>query len=229
MRLYLLLFSLSILSCPALAQYTQKTPGDGGTGKVYIGREIAQVMGSGNGGWLERPNREQEENSNKIIATFPLRKDAIVADIGAGTGYYAFRVAKRVPQGKVFAVEVQDEFVKALDARKTRVKQANLEVIKGSEQSPNLPARSADLVFMVDVYHELLYPKEMIASIRKSLKPGGRLVLVEYKAEDPSVAIRELHKLSVEQADREMAAAGFKRVGKAASFPMQHVLIYAFD
>lgn len=217
------------LNCALFAQekYTQKSPGDGGTGKVYMGREIAHVMSSaGNGAWLERPEREQEENTNKIIAALPLQSNTVIADIGAGTGYYAFRLAKKVAQGKVYAVELQDDFIKILNEKKAAQNQLNLIVIKGSEKSPNLPPASVDMVIMVDVYHELAYPYEVVQAIRKALKPKGKIVLVEYKAEDRSVPIRELHKMSVKQAAKEMAAGGFKLISKNSSFPMQHVLVF---
>lgn len=224
-----LVFCFMMFFCALFAQekYTQKSPADGGTGKRYMGREIAHVMSSaGNGAWLERPEREEEENTLKIISALPLQKNMTIADIGAGTGYYTFRLAKKVPQGKVFAVELQDDFIRILKEKKIAQNQLNIAVIKGSEKNPNLPNASTGMVIMVDVYHELAYPYEVVQAIRKSLKPKGKIVLVEYKAEDRTVPIRELHKMSVAQANKEMAASGFKLISKNSSFPMQHVLVF---
>ncbi|MBE7178808.1 MAG: class I SAM-dependent methyltransferase [Mucilaginibacter polytrichastri] len=227
---FVLLLASFAAKISAQEKYTVKEAADGGTGKVYMGREIAYVMSSaGNGSWLERSGREREENTEKIIAAMPIKTDMAIADVGAGTGYYTFKLIKKVPKGRVYAVELQDDFVRILNQKKTSSKEARLTVVKGSEKSPNLPDASVDLVLMVDVYHELLYPYEMIQAIKKALKPGGRLVLVEYKAEDPNVAIRELHKMSVAQAVKEMAASGFKLISKNSDFPMQHVLVFGLE
>lgn len=206
--------------------YTYKTPHPDGTGKVYLGREIAHVMSAAGGDWLERSSRQQEEDADAAIAALPLQPNSVVADIGAGTGYYTFRIAKRVPQGKVYAAEVQDEFVASLEARKKSSGANNVVVVKGGEQSPNLPDASVDLAIMVDVYHELSYPREMLQAIRKALKPTGKLLLLEYRAEDPSVPIKELHKMSVKQANKEMAANGFVPFQKKDFLPIQHFLLY---
>ncbi|RYE33519.1 MAG: class I SAM-dependent methyltransferase [Sphingobacteriaceae bacterium] len=206
--------------------YTQKTADIDGTGKIYYGREIATVMGAAGADWLERNNRNQEENTDLAISKIPLKPNAVVADIGAGTGYYTFRIAKKVPQGKVFAVDVQDEFITYLNQKKKELHQQNVEVVKGTETSSKLPENTVDLAFMVDVYHELLYPHEVLQSLRKSLKTGGKLLLLEYRAEDPEVAIKELHKMSVAQVNKEMAANGFKLVDRKEFLPIQHFLLY---
>lgn len=150
----------------------------------------------------------------------------VIADIGAGTGYYTFKLAPKVPDGKVYAVEIQDEMINALNERKKKLTNTNVEVIKGSTTSPNLPANSIDLAIMVDVYHELEYPAEMLASIKTSLKKDGELLLIEYKGEDPSVAIRPLHKTTVEQLNKELAANGFKLAYEGKFLPIQHFLLY---
>ncbi len=206
--------------------YSTRTPDPDGTGKVYFGREIATVMGAAGADWLERNNRQQEENTALAINKLPITASAVVADIGAGTGYYTFRIAKKVPQGKVFAVEVQDEFITYLNQKKKELGQQNVQVIKGTATSPNLPDASVDLAIMVDVYHELLYPHEVLQSLRKALKPGGKLLLLEYRAEDPTIEIKELHKLSVTQANKELAANGFKLYQRSEFLPIQHFLLY---
>lgn len=206
--------------------YQTKTASSDGTGKVYFGREIATVMGAAGADWLERNNRQQEENTALAISKMPLNANTVVADIGAGTGYYSFKIAKKVPQGKVYAVDVQQEFINYLSQKKNETKQQNLQVVKGTETTTNLPDNSIDLAFMVDVYHELLYPHEILQSLRKALKPGGKLLLLEYRAEDPAIEIKELHKMSVAQVNKELAANGFKLVQRNELLPIQHFLLY---
>lgn len=206
--------------------YTKKVPHPDGTGKVYQGREIAHVMGTVGGDWLERDTRQQEEAVNLAISKMPLQRNSVVADIGAGTGYYSFRMAPKIPGGKLYAVEVQDEFIKALEEKKKALGLLNVTVVKGSNTTPNLPDTSVDLAFMVDVYHELEYPHEMLQALYKALKPGGKLLLIEYRAEDPAVPIKELHKMSVVQANKELAANGFKLYKLETALPIQHFLLY---
>jgi ubiquinone/menaquinone biosynthesis C-methylase UbiE len=208
------------------AVYTLKKGSADGTGKFYFGREIATVMGAAGADWLERNNRQQEENTALAISKMPLNATSVVADIGAGTGYYTFRIAKKVLDGKVYAVDVQDEFIKYLNEKKKELSQQNVVVIKGIETSPNLPDASVDLAIMVDVYHELLYPHEVLLALHKALKPNGKLLLLEYRAEDPTIEIKELHKLSVTQANKELAANGFKLFQRAEFLPIQHFLLY---
>jgi ubiquinone/menaquinone biosynthesis C-methylase UbiE len=191
-----------------------------------MGREIAKVMGAAGADWLERNSRPQEENTDFAVTKFPITDSSIVADIGAGTGYYTFRIASKVPKGKVYAVEIQDELISILTNKIKDLRNKNVEVIKGDAQSPNLPANSVDLVVMVDVYHELLYPREMLGNIRKALKPNGKILLLEYKAEDASVAIKKLHKMSVAQVTRELKANKFSLIYKGDFLPIQHFLIF---
>jgi precorrin-6B methylase 2 len=206
--------------------YTQKTPHPDGTGKVYLGREIAQVMGTAGGEWLERDTRQQEEAVDLAIAKMPLQPASVVADIGAGTGYYTFRIAPKIPAGRLYAVEVQDAFVQALAQKKQEVNAGNISVVKGSATTPNLPDTSVDLAFMVDVYHELEYPHEMLQALHKALKPDGKLLLIEYRAEDPSVPIKALHKMSISQVTKELQAAGFRLYKSDPGLPIQHFLLY---
>jgi len=232
---YFLLLMLLVISCDTgrvktqqttATAYTIKTPHPDGTGKIYLGREIASVMSAAGGDWLERNTRQEEENVALAIAKLGLQGNSVVADIGAGTGYYTFRIAQKVPQGKVYAVEVQDEFISALKTRKQELGLANVELIKGTSQSPNLPAASVDLAIMVDVYHELEYPQEMLQALHQTLKPTGKLLLLEYRAEDPAIPIKELHKMSVAQANKELGANGFKLYQKEDFLPIQHFLLY---
>jgi precorrin-6B methylase 2 len=206
--------------------YTYRAATPGGIGKLYLGREIAQVMGASNAAWLDRDSRPREENTQLTIDKIKLPGTAIIADIGAGTGYYTFKLAPKVPQGKVYAIEIQDEMIAALNERKKQLNTTNVEVIKGTTTSLNLPANSVDLAIMVDVYHELEYPVEILEAIKKSLKKDGQLLLIEYKGEDPAVAIKPLHKTTVAQLNKELGANGFKLVYEGKFLPIQHFLLY---
>jgi ubiquinone/menaquinone biosynthesis C-methylase UbiE len=206
--------------------YTYGAASPGGTGKFYLGREIAHIMGASNAEWLDRASRPQEEHTQLAIDKIEIPEDGVIADIGAGTGYYTFKLAPKVPKGKVYAVEIQDEMIAALNERKKKLNNTNVEVIKGSVTSQNLPQNSIDLAIMVDVYHELEYPVEILASLKKSLKKDGRLLLIEYKGEDPAVAIRPLHKTTVKQLNKELEANGFKLAYDGDFLPIQHFLVY---
>ncbi len=206
--------------------YTYVTGSIDGIGKYYMGREIAHVMGASGSEWLERSSRQQEEHSQQAIDSLPLQPNSTVADIGAGTGYYSFRIAAKIPAGKVYAVDVQDEMITQLANKKQQLHAGNVTVIKSSDSSTNLPINSVDLAIMVDVYHELEYPHEILQSIYKALKPGGKLLLLEYRKEDPSIPIKELHKLSVQQANKELAANGFVLYQRKEFLPIQHYLLY---
>jgi len=160
------------------------------------------------------------------LVSLPLKNNSIVADIGAGSGFYTFRVAQRIPKGKIYAVEIQDEAITFLKKKASDDRYANVAVIKGNEQSPNLPANSIDLAFMVDVYHELQYPAAYLTALKKALKPNGQLLLLEYKAEDPAVAIKPEHKMSVRQVKKELLANGFKLIKNGTFLPLQHFLLF---
>lgn len=224
------------VSAPVIAQgaapspsiyETRKNHDPDGTGKFYMGREIAQVMGPGGIPWLDRPEREEQEKPDLVIQALKLKNGEIVADVGAGSGYFTFKIAPKIgPAGRVLAIEIQDEMIATLGQRAKEQNVANVEVIKGTERDPHLPANGVDAVLMVDVYHELAYPYEVMTAIRKALKPGGRVVFVEYRKEDPAVAIKELHKMSVEQLDREMMAVGLARMDTIETLPLQHIVVY---
>jgi ubiquinone/menaquinone biosynthesis C-methylase UbiE len=200
---------------------------ENGTGKFYMGREIAQVMGPGGIPWLDRPEREDQEKPSMVLDALKLRGGETVADLGAGSGYFTFRIAPRVGRaGKVLAVEIQDEMLQTIRQRAQALKVTNVEAVKGSETDPNLPAKAVDLVLMVDVYHELAYPFEVMTKIREALKPGGRVVIVEYRKEDPNVPIKEVHKMSVEQVKREMEVVGLAHLQTLETLPLQHILVF---
>ena len=208
------------------SHYTTGPPSRDGIGKIYMGREISHVMGHLGAGWLERPERERQERTDLLIAGLSLSKDSVVADIGAGTGYFTFPVAARVPQGKVFAVDIQPEMLALIEQRKALENVVNVETVLGEADDPKLPDSEIDLAFIVDAYHEFSFPREMGERLKASLKPGGQLVLVEYRAEDPRVPIKRLHKMSEVQVKQEMAAIGLDWVSTESYLPQQHVLIF---
>lgn len=226
--------SILIIFCYTIAcnaqsadsSYTYKEPSRNGTGKIYMGREIAQVMSFNGVAWLERNNRDREENSNLVVAKLPIRKNTVVADIGAGSGFYTFRIAPLIPEGKLYAVEIQDDAISYLKEKSKFLKFDHVVVVKGKERSPSLPAESVNLAIMVDVYHELLYPKEFLQAIKGSLKPDGKLLLLEYKLEDAGVKIRAEHKMSVAQVKKELEANGFTLVEIGKFLPLQHFLLF---
>lgn len=206
--------------------YTTGAPNRDGIGKFYMGREISHVMGHLGAGWLERPERERQERTDLLIAGLSLSDDSVVADIGAGTGYFTFSVAQRVPRGKVFSVDIQPEMLARIAQRKVLENVGNVETVLGEADDPKLPINEIDLAFIVDAYHEFSFPREMGERLRESLKSGGQLVLVEYRAEDPDVPIKRLHKMSEVQVKQEMAAIGLDWVKTESYLPQQHVLIF---
>ena len=214
----------------ARAQAPRYTPGPAsadGIGKRYMGREIAGVMGWQGAAWLEREEREREERTDLLVAALDLKPGMVVADIGAGTGFLARRMAGVVGRGgKVLAVDVQPEMVRMLDTLARQSGLAQIVPSLGAEDDVRLPAGSVDLAIMVDVYHELAYPFEVLASIVRSLKPGGRVVFVEYRAEDERVPIKPLHKMSQAQIRREAAALPLVWERTVDSLPWQHLVVF---
>jgi len=168
-----------------------------GTGRFYMGREIARVMGHLAAGWLERPTREQEERTDLLLQMVDPAPDAIVADLGAGTGYFSFPLAQRANQGRVIAVDIQPEMLAIIGRRKAVENVTNVDTLLATECDPGLPTGVVDLVLMVDAYHEFSCPREVMLSVARSLAPNGRVILVEYRGEDPTVPIKRLHKMSV--------------------------------
>ena len=196
-----------------------------GIGKFYKNREIAQVMGHLGIGWLERPEREREEAPRKLMEALQLKPGMVVCDLGAGSGYFTFRMAKAVgPKGRVYAVDIQPEMCEVLEQRARQLKVTNVETILGTETDPKLPANTLDLILMVDVYHEFSYPYEMIESMMKSLKVGGKIVFVEYRGEDAWVPIKPLHKMTERQVLIEMEPFPLKHRGTSRVLPRQHII-----
>jgi len=198
-----------------------------GIGKRYMGREIAAVMGWQGAAWLERDEREREERTDLLVKALDLKPGMVVADIGAGTGYISRRIAPAVaPSGKVLAVDVQPEMVEMLEALAQRERLTNIQPLLGAESDVKLAPGSVDLAIMVDVYHELAFPYEVLASIVRALKPGGRVVFVEYREEDPRVPIKPLHKMSEAQVKREAEVHALVWERTVNSLPWQHMVIF---
>lgn len=198
-----------------------------GIGKRYFGREIAQVMGWQGAAWLEREERDKEERTDLLVAALDLRAGDVVADVGAGTGYISRRLAVAVgPQGRIDAVDVQPEMIRLLTEQARRAGLTQIRPILGGVNDARLAVGSVDLALMVDVYHELEFPFEVLASVVRALKPGGRVAFVEYRADDPRVPIKALHTMSVAQIRREAAAHPlvFERV--VDTLPWQHIVFF---
>lgn len=208
------------------SRYQLGTQSRDGIGKYYMGREISHVMGHLGASWLERPEREQEEKSSLLMANLPLEKDFTIADIGAGTGYFTIRMAELVPEGKVLAVDIQPEMLAIIDRKKAELEVNKVQSIEGTVTNPNLPGNSVDMLLMVDVYHEFSHPYEMMTAIYNALKPGGKVVLVEYRMEDETVPIKRLHKMSLDQAKKEMEAVGLHFVENKPMLPWQHLMVF---
>jgi ubiquinone/menaquinone biosynthesis C-methylase UbiE len=206
--------------------YETRSPSRDGIGKIYMGREISQVMGHLGARWLERVSRIREERPDVVVESMALVEDAEVADIGAGTGYFTVRLAERVPAGRVFAVDIQREMLEMLDRRLSKAGIDNVELVRGAEDDPRLPPESIDAALMVDAYHEFAYPREMMDGIVAALRPGGRVFLIEYRGEDPSVPIKPLHKMTEAQAKLEMTAVGLSHVDTLDTLPTQHIMIF---
>ena len=205
-------FGVALIAGVATAQqpYTTQAPSLDGIGKVYMGREIAQVMGHLGASWLERSERAQEEGTELLIKNLPLKPTDAVADIGAGTGYFSFRL----------------EMLDIIAARQSKNTVGNVIGVLGTESDPRLPENALDLILMVDAYHEFNYPREMGEAMVRALKVGGRIALVEYRAEDDNVPIKRLHKMSQAQAKKEMAALGLRWAQTIDALPWQHLMFF---
>ena len=210
---------------PSRAYETRAASPDG-IGKVWMGREISKVMGHPGIGWLERTDREREEAPSKAIALLELAPDAVLADIGAGSGYYSFRIARKLPRGKVVAVDIQPEMLDFLKAESAKLGVTNVQPHLGAIDDVKLPPASIDAALMVDAYHEFDHPVEMLASLRSALKPKGRIYVLEYRAEDDNVPIKPHHKMTEAQARKEFEAAGFRFVINKPDLPWQHLMIF---
>ena len=213
---------------PTEARYETRRASRDGIGKFYFGREISQVMGHQAAGWLERPEREEEERTDLLVEALDLKPGAIVADIGAGSGYFSWRMARKVgPTGQVYAVEIQQPMLDLLMANMRRRQVGDIvRPALGTVQDPKLPEASVDLILLVDVYHELDYPYEMTQAMVRALKPGGRLVLVEYRGEDPAVPIKPLHKMTAAQVRKEVSVHPVTFEKNISTLPRQHILVF---
>lgn len=191
------------------------------------GRRFAQVMSAAGAAWLERPERIEEEQPDTALDVLKIQPGAVVADVGAGSGYFTTRLSARVgPAGRVYAVDIQPEMLRLLTARLTSNKVTNVTVVQGEVDNPRLPPSALDLEILVDVYHEFSAPQAQLRHLRDALRPGGRLVLLEYRKEDPSIPIREDHKMSVAEAKLEVEAEGFRLSQVDESLPRQHILVF---
>lgn len=214
---------------PAATEYQRRTEHDrDGTGVFYLEREIAHVMSHQGAAWLDRDEREREENTSRLIECLAFRAGEVVADIGAGTGYITEKIARQVgTNGLVYATDIQPEMLERLERRMRGLGLEQVRGLQGAVDDAKLPAGRIDTIVLVDVYHELEQPWEMTRSMIAGLKPGGRLVLVEYRAEDPKVPIKRLHKMTDAQIRKEMAVhPELQHVETIGSLPWQHVVVF---
>lgn len=206
--------------------YTSKEPSRDGIGKVYRGREIAATVSSHAISWLERRDREGEEKPSLVLDHLEVKPNDVIADIGAGSGYFSILLAPLVPQGRVIAQDIQQEMLDFVEGRRKLSGMTNVATLLGTTEDTHLPEGEVDLAIMVDAYHEFSHPREMMESIVKGLVPGGRVVFLEYRGEDPAVPIKPLHKMTVKQITAEMAVVGLEFVEVRDSLPIQHFLVF---
>ena len=206
--------------------YQIQPPSRDGIGKVYMGREISHVMGHLGANWLERPQRVQEERTDLLLGALALQPDDTVVDLGAGTGYFSFPMAAMVPRGRVLAVDIQPQMLAIIERRIIADSIGNVEPLLGAECDPALDGRSVDVVLLVDAYHEFSCPREVMQAVVASLSERGRVVLVEYRGEDPSIGIKPLHTMTREQAKKEMAAVGLELAAISDVLPKQHLMTF---
>jgi ubiquinone/menaquinone biosynthesis C-methylase UbiE len=226
--LVLFTFILPVFAAEPSRYETRAEHDPNGIGVFYLGREIAHVMGHQAAGWLERPEREQEERTDLLIDALKLKPGDVVADIGAGTGYISQRMAKRVGEtGVVYAEEIQQEMLDLIDRKMKLFHIANVKPLLGTTTDPKLPAEGVDMIIMVDVYHEFDQPYEMTESMLRGLKHGGRLIFVEFRGEDPAVPIKLVHKMTEAQVKKEMSAfPALEWAETNESLPMQHIITF---
>ena len=220
-RLYLIIFLIGYIYSQ---NYTYVKPSRDGIGKIYMGREISKIMGHRGAGWLERSSRGYEERPDLVIKALKLGKSDIVADFGAGSGYFTKRLAPLC--SLVYAVDIQKEMININKGQMNEAGIKNVLFILGDEKETNLSKESIDYLIMVDVYHELEFPYEIMKDIYSSMKNNGKVVLVEYRKEDPKLMIKPLHKMSVKQVQKEMINSGFEFYKSYDSLPRQHMLFF---
>ncbi|GAA0871098.1 class I SAM-dependent methyltransferase [Gangjinia marincola] len=213
--------------------YIYKSGDPNGIGKWYMGRQIAHVMGYQGINWLERPEREKEEQTSKLLKNMNIQPGDTIADIGAGSGYHVFKMSPKLrsgealkDNGQVYAVDIQEEMLQAMRKKKKELGIANVTLIKGTEKSVQLPANTIDKVLLVDVYHEFSFPKEIMQSIYTALRPDGEVYLIEYRKEDAGIPIKTIHKMSEAQAVKELTAAGFTLKENIGNLPWQHCMVF---
>lgn len=229
-------FALLFLTIAAFAQpqpkpdplYETRPEGDrNGIEKWFMGRQIARVMGHQAADWLERPEREDEEKTETMLDALKFREGEVVADIGVGSGYVARKISKRVgDQGVIYGVDIQQEMLEVLAKRMAMFRITNVKGVLGEINDPRLPPESCDTMIMVDVYHEFDHPYEMIAAMTKALKPGGRIVFVEFRGEDPNVPIKTVHKMTEEQVKKEMSVHPLVHAETIGVLPWQHIIVF---
>ena len=225
---FILLFFALLQTATLVAQerYTVKSGDPNGINKWYMGRQIAHVMSHFGIEWLERKEREMEENTSQLLKNLAVQPGTAIADIGAGSGYHSTLLSKMVGTGKVYAVDVEPEMIAYLKNRIKLEGYKNIIPVLSTEQKVSLPANSIDIMLLVDVYHEFSFPYEMTLSMLEALKPSGKLVLVEFRAEDPNVPIKTIHKMGEQQAVKEFKASGFLFEKNLGNLPWQHCLIF---
>ncbi len=222
-----LIITAKLFPCYAQQEYKVINPTKDGIGKVYMGRHISRFMSHLGANWLERPERLYQERPNILIKVIPIQPDYIIADIGAGSGYFSFKLSKLVPHGKVYAVDIQEKMLEIIKKKVIDKNIRNINTVLGSITNPKLPKASIDIALLVDAYHEFSHPKEMCSNIFQSLKVDGKLILVEYRAEDDNIPIKKLHKMSSHQIIKEISACGFRwQSTDSTSLPWQHIVIF---
>ena len=224
--LLVLLAAVAHSQAAAPSPYQTGAPSQDGIGKTYHHREIAQVMGFAGAGWLERPERQAEERPDLLLAALSLSKGMNIADIGAGSGYLSRRMAPLIAPGRLYAVDVQPEMIQMLEKLSAKPETVNVVPVLGSVDNVNLRSDSIDLAVMVDTYHELSQPHEIVQSLIAALKRGGRLVLVEYRGEDPQVPIKPLHKMTLAQIRLEMRQFPLTFALADERLPLQHIAVF---
>ena len=217
----------SLFACANEQEYKMINPTTEGIGKIYMGRHISRFMSHLGANWLERPERFYQERPNILINSLLIKPNYIIADIGAGTGYFSFKLSKLVPQGKVYAVDIQEKMLGIINKKITNQGVKNIQTVLGTITDPKLPENKIDIAILVDAYHEFSHPKEMCNSIFKSMKIKGKLVMVEYRAEDDNIPIKQLHKMTNSQIIKEISSCGFSwEKTDSKSLPWQHIVVF---
>lgn len=230
LKIFRFFYTALVLSGLAQAQTgdaTQAIPSEPPALTEYLGRTIAQTMHWSGGSWLIRNKREREEASSLMREKLDLKPGMVVCDLGCGNGYHTLPMAHAVaPDGKVYGSDVQPEMLKMLEDRAKASGVINIVPVLGLYHDAKLPENTFDLILLVDVYHEFSHPVQMLAGIRKALKPDGKVVFVEFRSEDDSVPIKPEHKMTKAQLTKELMTNGFKLTGEFDGLPWQHMMWY---